>query len=451
MNSIHSGDCFESTIFNFFESEIAADRFYAKSECCKIFRRKGYYSKDRRKNIKFDISIEIYLPGSKFYSILILIECKNYNHAVPVDDAEEFFAKVQQISGANVKGIIASTNAFQEGTLNYCSSKGMGALRYFGNSDFKWVLHRSPSTIHSWTQIKYNRMELHRGLTTKDYLSRHFDFYCCYNDQYTYSLKTFLLAISNSQDRSLLSHVKNRLVTQPTVHFVSREQIENLAQSVLKQVEYDNGAIPLDKICEWQASDTGLSTRIGIQPSRGDLKAGALGRIRFDPLEITIYDLPDMTQTRQRFTLAHELGHLFLGHSRYMSGEYCDIADLKLDSDSPFKPDDLRRMDWQANYFAACLLLPRTTITRDVLALAEERDVRNRGFGLLYVDEQNCNKAVYNGITSHLKLRYKVSALALRLRLEELDLLRDVRPKNASFTGLHRTSFQTADDSQINL
>lgn len=128
MNSISVGDSLESKIFDLFKSEIAADRFFAKPECCKVFRKKGYYSKDRGKKIKFDISIEVFLPGSQSYSLLILIECKNYNHAVPVNDAEEFFAKVQQVSGANVKGVIASNNAFQTGTLQYCKSKGMGGL-----------------------------------------------------------------------------------------------------------------------------------------------------------------------------------------------------------------------------------------------------------------------------------------------------------------------------------
>lgn len=195
MSSTAVGDSLELKIFNLFESEIAADRFFAKSECCKIFRKKGYYSRDRGKKIIFDISIEISLPGSDCYSFLVLVECKNYKHSVPVDDAEEFFAKVQQISGCNVKGVIACTNGFQEGTLTYCKSKGIGALRYFDNSDFKWVLYRSPSNIHLWGEINYNSREIHRGLTSIAHLSRHFDFYCCYEDRYTYSLKAFFLIL----------------------------------------------------------------------------------------------------------------------------------------------------------------------------------------------------------------------------------------------------------------
>ncbi len=145
MSSTLAGDNFEANIFNLFTDEISNERFFARPDCCKIFRKKGYYSKDREKEIVFDVSIEIYLPGSSSFSVLILIECKNYNHSVPIDDAEEFFAKIQQISGANIKGVIASTNSFQEGTLKYCTSKGIGLFRYFDRTKFKWVLHRSCS------------------------------------------------------------------------------------------------------------------------------------------------------------------------------------------------------------------------------------------------------------------------------------------------------------------
>ena len=439
MSSTAVGDSLELKIFNLFESEIAADRFFAKSECCKIFRKKGYYSRDRGKKIIFDISIEISLPGSDCYSFLVLVECKNYKHSVPVDDAEEFFAKVQQISGCNVKGVIACTNGFQEGTLTYCKSKGIGALRYFDNSDFKWVLYRSPSNIHLWGEINYNSREIHRGLTSIAHLSRHFDFYCCYEDRYTYSLKAFLLdlAASGMSTRSEVSRVTNSFEeTQPLVDFVAKNEIENVATSILEQIKYADGPVPLDKICDWQSAEVGLVTKIGVLPTARDLKAGALGRIRFDLLEITIFDLPDTSEARQRFTLAHELGHYFLRHSRYINSEYCDIADLKLNGYSVSKTDDIRRMDWQANYFASCLLLPRPKLIEDVLHLAEERNVRNRGFGLLYLDEQKCNTAIYSSITSHLKLRYKVSGLALKLRLEALGLLRDARTNDEDLMSL---------------
>ena len=92
MNTIEKGDKFEDKIYKLFEQEISEGRFFANKECCRIFQKKGYYSKDRGKEIIFDISIEISLPGQLTYSILTLIECKDYSGKIPVDDVEEFWA-----------------------------------------------------------------------------------------------------------------------------------------------------------------------------------------------------------------------------------------------------------------------------------------------------------------------------------------------------------------------
>ncbi|WNB74001.1 restriction endonuclease [Methylomonas koyamae] len=128
MDTTKKGDKLEDQAFYVFESQIADDCFFSKREYCRIYKKKGYYSKDREKDIIFDISVEVILPGQDRYSLLFLIECKNYGHSVPVDDVEEFFAKIQQVSGANVKGIVVSTNSFQDGAFKYAKSKGIGLL-----------------------------------------------------------------------------------------------------------------------------------------------------------------------------------------------------------------------------------------------------------------------------------------------------------------------------------
>ncbi|WP_407539468.1 hypothetical protein Q0M94_15020 [Deinococcus radiomollis] len=146
MNTTLKGDQFEEAIFDIISKEIDEGRFYIRKDMCKIYKKKGYYSKDRDGNIVFDITIEVFLPNATDYSMLIVIECKNYNHPVPIDDAEEFFTKVQQIAGASNKAIIASVSAFQRGTQNFCKTKHIGHLRYFPNDGIRWELMRSPST-----------------------------------------------------------------------------------------------------------------------------------------------------------------------------------------------------------------------------------------------------------------------------------------------------------------
>src|SRR5436190_14670271 len=98
MNTNKKADALESTIFKLIKKEIGQGRFFVSLDKCKIFSKKGYYSKDREKNIIFDIAVEVYLPGYSAYSMLILIECKNYNHSVPVDDVEEFYSFVAGIA-----------------------------------------------------------------------------------------------------------------------------------------------------------------------------------------------------------------------------------------------------------------------------------------------------------------------------------------------------------------
>jgi hypothetical protein len=93
-SSTSHGTDFERRVFSMLEGEIQANRFFAKPECCRIFHRKPYYFRDRRSKIVFDLAIEISIPGIPIPSMVYLIECKNYDHPVPVSDIEEFFAKL---------------------------------------------------------------------------------------------------------------------------------------------------------------------------------------------------------------------------------------------------------------------------------------------------------------------------------------------------------------------
>lgn len=94
LSTYAKGDRFEEQVFEFLSREINEGRFYAfRPECCKIYRKKGYYSRDREDFIIFDISVEVFLPGFETPSLLVLIECKNYSGKVPVGDIEDVWFK----------------------------------------------------------------------------------------------------------------------------------------------------------------------------------------------------------------------------------------------------------------------------------------------------------------------------------------------------------------------
>ena len=429
-NSTTKGNDLETRIFRLLQEEVSQDRFFIKKEFCKIFHKKGYYSRDREGEIVFDVSIEVFLPGQNSYSLLVLVECKNYGHPVPVDDAEEFFQKIQQISGANVKGITAATNSFQEGTRKFAKSKGIGLLRYYDDLDFKWVLTRSPSSLVTNSYAINEWMNAFQGIDEESHRSKYFDFYCYVNDSYTNSLKLFFSTLINlgaeKEKAELLRTIENPTVdSQPVVSYRDDAEIEELCDRVLTAVHYVGGDVQLEDVCKWQSSERGLQVILHDSQESSCVNNGILGRVTFQPPQITVFRNAHRNAAQQKFTLAHELGHLLLGHDKYMSAEYFQDSDFELESPAQLGIKDIMRMEWQANQFASCLMLPQRLFINDFLELRQQLDIRDRGFGLLYLDEQRCNIKDYYKLTNELRSKYKVSRSVVRIRLKKLGLLNE--------------------------
>lgn len=428
MSSTAMGDKLESQVYHLISDEIAHDRFFLKKEHCKVFKKKGYYSKDRKKDIVFDVSIEASLPGQEIYSVLVLIECKNYRHPVPVDDVEEFFAKIQQISGANIKGIIAATSSFQKGTVDFSRSKGIGLLRYFSYTNFKWELTRSPSAMVSAPFAQDGWEEALKGLSIENYKSRYFDCYAYSSGKFTNSLKLFFLNLvhekTSSEFKSQLAPIINPISdNRRQVPYRDESEIEEKADAILRKVNYVDGEVSMDDVCAFQSAESGLS----VQYLDADSSNSAiLGKIRFRPLEITIFQSEDLTEERQRFTLAHELGHLLMGHSEHMAGEYCEATDFEFEDPIDLGVKEIMRMEWQANHFASCLLLPRDPFLTDFYRAVDTFAIKDRGFGVIYLDRQWININAFLRVTNVLTKKYKASRTVVKIRLKKLGLLNEV-------------------------
>ena len=420
MDTVKKGDKLEDDIFDLFSDMIEKDTFIVKKEFCRIYKQKGYYSKDREKNIKFDISIEATFPNENTYSLLFLIECKNYNHRVPVDDAEEFFAKTQQISGANIKAIIASTNSFQSGAVTFSKSKGIGLLRYFPPSKLSWELTRSPSSFISSSHTCMEWSTAHKGILEQSYKSQYFDFYTYFNDIYTNSLNLLFDNMSqidcDKKDIKKLKSIKNKVEVKPTVKYISKEEIESIAINIQEKINYKSGLVSLDLISKW------LSKHHKLKIFHKDLPEEILGKVNFSPFRI-ILNSNELNHARKNFTLSHEIGHYLLEHHNYMTGESLSKSDIDMENQRKIAIKDIMKMEYQANYFASCLLLPKKSLTKSFLTLISGYELKNRGHGVLYLDNQLCNLNIYHTITDELMKIYSVSRTALKIRLKELGLI----------------------------
>lgn len=418
----------------FLREEINAKRFLGGQDCCQVFHRRPYYSRDRRANIIFDVAIECCLPGQETPSLIWLFECKDYGRAVAVDDVEEFFAKVQQVAAANGKAVMVTTGAYQRGALEFAAAKGIGLVRLFPTGNWKWELLRSPSSM-SMSRALSRESEIFKGLTEESYQSPRFDWYCNTGTVFTYSAHDFLMALCGDKlDANTLAAIAPALQEGDLVPFITPEEIEMRSAAVLAMIGYQEGAVALEAICESQRNELGLTVTTGVRPTEAERRGGILGRIAFAPPTIIIFADP-LERHRSRFTLAHELGHLLLGHGAYLHAESVDGNDLEQRQGGSLADDDIRRLEWQANSFASCLLLPFDAFGKRTFEVAVELGLKDKGFGLLYLDEQPVNRRAYYTLTSALMEIFAVSRTAVTIRLKALGLLREAGTQRPTLAG----------------
>lgn len=119
-NTVSKGDKFESQVHDLLKKLLENEDFIVSGKKSRIFWKKGYYSQARKKDIVFDISIETYLENARDYSSLIIIECKDYEGTVPVNDVEEFGSKLNQVGEHNTIRNNFYQNCFSVGSVKFC-------------------------------------------------------------------------------------------------------------------------------------------------------------------------------------------------------------------------------------------------------------------------------------------------------------------------------------------
>ena len=185
---------------------------------------------------------------------------------------------------------------------------------------------------------------------------------------------------------------------------------------MLKSISYIGSDVDLNKLVVQERNANDLIVRF-LEGNRS-----ALGSIIFSPLEIKIFT-DDEQSHLARFTLAHELGHHFLNHGSYMIRESIRSRDIDQSQLIIIPKSEVERLEWQANTFASCLLMPREEFNMALGLLIKHHGIRNRGHGVLYLDGQRDNVNNFWMIAAALSKYFRVSSSAIRLRMKTLELL----------------------------
>ncbi len=131
---------------------------------------------------------------------------------------------------------------------------------------------------------------------------------------------------------------------------------------------------------------------------------------------------------RFRFTCAHEASHWILHRDVIFDGLLSDTDDILSDKYNHGGQENIaedKRMEWQANYLGAALLMPKEMVKKEFYKMLGVLEIRNRKN--LYLDQQRCNYIPYKLTINRIANVFKVSEQAARIRLIQLGLLVDDR------------------------
>ena len=200
----------------------------------------------------------------------------------------------------------------------------------------------------------------------------------------------------------------------PTVNWSSRDEIRSQAERILNEHHPSRTLpIPVDNIVDVKLNFD-IVTIHGLKRNfdwDGFLAIGS-DEIYVDEF---IYENSNY-ETRYRFTLAHELGHIVLHRDVFEAVKITSFAVYK-EFDGSLKQWQKHRMDSEANQFAAYLLIPDDQLATAFAAVEpglrdNVSEARRQGLSPPY------DEFVRGSAAAELHRDFHVSSMCMRIRLE---------------------------------
>lgn len=407
MSTTKKGNAFEKRSCEIIHKAILEGQLGIYSDQCRVYQKKAYYGHLRKKEIIFDLTIEVWPPAAQNYTLLFIIECKSYsNHKVPVDDIEEFYTKTTQIMGMS-KRIFITDSTFQESSYSTAESLGIMLIQVNYDESYKILLHsifRSKRLLSK--QTKKNKLETWDDIITNfltDLFNRH-------------AKVKGLKALSSSE-----------------ISRKAKDLIQLFKPSILSSC----GSVPLDEFITFLETEFSLlvdySTTLHLDKNGNKI----LGY--YDQSSTTIHiDSSLYGTSRFAFVFAHEIGHFILHRDLQINSQ---LYNSFKDSEYNFKIDsyELKNekhwIEWQANKFAACLILPENSLIARLAEYQMRLGIRN--VGTIYYDDQSTNRLLFHQIVSYLAYFFGVSSVNVKYRLNDLGVITYANKKPIHWTNFY--------------
>lgn len=387
MNTVKKGDQFEKIGIELIHKLICEQQILIDQKFIRQFSKKKYPCRSRNGMVEFDYVIEVWAPNAERCSLYYFIECKDYKSRVGVDKLKKFHNDIQEVTGANAKAIFITKSLLQEGAKSYADANGFMVIQANSVADYKIIFHKK--------NIKENDIPTLLGKI---------------ND-------VGILGLSKIIDKQICKVLeKFSLNTSYGIDIIRKSDIEALCNIELDKINpkilTDAKSINVSDLKEY------LNKQYNIKiyyHNSNDL----LGFYDIDKniisLHVSVYN------TKQElFILCHEFGHFKL-HQNLIIDQFTynnfneSEFNFKIGKNSLTNPRHW--IEWQANYFSICMILPKTSIIALLLKNQIELGIKQ---GELFLDDQKFHYLNYQTILYNLSQYFNVTRPNIIYRLKEL-------------------------------
>lgn len=397
INTTKIGTDYENRVFKLFSSLLQADELpFVSKKNSKIFQHKNYTCVGLNRVIDFDITIETYNPNfnQHEWSSLVIIECKCLTHTVDISDLDEFETKMKKVSDSGIKGIMVTTKGFTSNSIEQ-AKKAHIALMVLSEEEHNWIVSRDINKSEQQMQILHGFNK--PGIVPTIYIDNNF-----------ISLYEYLNQIN-------VSTTEQNVVNIP---WLSHNEIKNKANDLYQSCTIASNDVAGEVLVQYFSD---------IRINFSNFAQGVLGTLSFADKIITLSNDLVSDVHRRNFTLAHEIGHLYL-HKPVLERYNSPLLEYEEGFVANLSDEIIKRMEIQANLFASYLLIPQLPFVNEVARLFKKHSITK---GYLFLDHQPCNKHNANIILGALSNKFNVSKEAIKIRLlnEELLIIDNKEPK----------------------
>ncbi|MDB5131672.1 MAG: hypothetical protein JWR02_1421 [Mucilaginibacter sp.] len=420
MNTTLKGDLFEERAYHIIQTSIAEGNFGLLPESCRVSRKPPYFSKDREGDIIFDLSIEVWPKGAERCHLLYLVECKDYSGDVPVNDVEEFVAKIGQVAGEYVKGVFVTTGRMQKAALNILKNRRFMYIQVDKDDKANIVLHNQKrkkqllvdaAPVTSWSEQATKLAEI-RNLLQHDKLGSE-DWDKLIEHHLTSQLNARVYWEQPGQEVSGLERLSKSLIEEMT---------KNIINEFDGSILYRGKPLPLDQFMVYLTEKYDLKIITDEPMPAGKVHLNGF----YDRENKCIHINPSLKDTGQfAFVCAHEIGHFFLHENLAMSQQL-----YKAQEDSIYNKETSKHVlekekhwiEWQANQFGAALIMPHRSLLVQLITWQLDEGIRNKG--TLYLDHQEQNVRDFKVAITLLGYKFGVSRTILEYRMRDLEIIK---------------------------